>query len=211
MAETRRLNFANAVQNCLTSGEYSDLIIKCGDDVYKVHKVIVCTQAGFFARAIKFGGKETQENVIDLPDDEPKVIVALVHYLYLGTYDGEFSGTPPEPEQPLVINLGARGSSSQLLNHSKMYAIADKYDVTGLRELASKNFTLACKIFWDDAAFATAVDHVFSSTLPTDTGLRSIIIETISNNMTLVHKEEIQAMVGKHSDLAVGVLLKKAS
>jgi hypothetical protein len=48
---------ADHYPSCLTSGEYSDLTIKCGDDVYNVHKIIVCTRAGFFARAIKFGGR----------------------------------------------------------------------------------------------------------------------------------------------------------
>jgi hypothetical protein len=51
---------ADLSHSCLTSGEYSDLTIQCGDDVYKVHKVVVCTRAGFFARAIKFGGKVTK-------------------------------------------------------------------------------------------------------------------------------------------------------
>ncbi|KAI0573098.1 BTB domain containing protein [Pyrenophora tritici-repentis] len=59
------------MESFLTSGDYSDLVIKCGNETFNVHKVIVCTQVEFFARAIKFGGKETQENVIDLPDDDP--------------------------------------------------------------------------------------------------------------------------------------------
>jgi len=48
---------ANLICSSLTSGEYSDLAIKCGDDVYKVHKLIVCTRSEFFACAMKFGGK----------------------------------------------------------------------------------------------------------------------------------------------------------
>ena len=36
------------------SGEYSDLIIACGPDTYKVHKAIVCSQSSFFSKAEKF-------------------------------------------------------------------------------------------------------------------------------------------------------------
>lgn len=36
------------------SGEYSDLTIICGPDVYKVHKAIVCSQSSFFSKAEKF-------------------------------------------------------------------------------------------------------------------------------------------------------------
>jgi len=49
--------YTNPICSCLTSGDYSDLAIKCGDDMYKVHKLIVCTRSEFFARAVKFGGK----------------------------------------------------------------------------------------------------------------------------------------------------------
>jgi hypothetical protein len=41
----------------LKSGAYSDLIVTCGSDTYKVHKAVVCEKADFFARALKFGGK----------------------------------------------------------------------------------------------------------------------------------------------------------
>jgi hypothetical protein len=102
-----------------------------------------------------------------------------------------------------------RGSPDTLLNLSKIYAITDKYDVTGLRELVCKDFALACDAFWDEDTFAIAIDHVFSSTVPEDTGLRHIVIETISKHMAVVKKPEIQALVTKHGDLALGVLLKK--
>ncbi|KAH6644293.1 hypothetical protein C7974DRAFT_459937 [Boeremia exigua] len=70
----------------LTSGAYSDMTITCGQDTYKVHKVIVCCRAGFFARAIKFGGQETQTGTIDLPDDDVEAVKCLIHYLYEGEY-----------------------------------------------------------------------------------------------------------------------------
>jgi hypothetical protein len=54
-----------------------------------------------------------------------------------------------------------------------------------------------------------AIDHVFSSTVPEDISLRHIVIETISKHMAVVKKPEIQALVTKHGDLALGVLLKK--
>jgi hypothetical protein len=107
------------------------------------------------------------------------------------------------------ICCSVRGPPDTLLNLSKIYAIADKYDVTGLKELVCKDFALACDVFWDEESFALAVDHVFSSTVPEDISLRHIVIETISKHMAVVKKPEIQALVTKHGDLALGVLLKK--
>lgn len=106
-------------------------------------------------------------------------------------------------------SLQVLGSPSQLLSHSEVYEIAEKYEVTGLKELACKNFTLACEAFWDDEAFPIAIKHAFSTTIAEDRGLRDVIIKTVFSHDSLVRKAKIQAVMLEHSDLAVGVLLKK--
>ena len=37
------------------SGEYSDLTVVCGRDVYNVHKAIVCPRSEFFSKACRDG------------------------------------------------------------------------------------------------------------------------------------------------------------
>lgn len=44
------------------SGDYSDLVIKCGGHEFKVHKVIVCSQSEVFAAAMRFEGKVPTSN-----------------------------------------------------------------------------------------------------------------------------------------------------
>lgn len=41
--------------------------------------------------------------------------------------------------------LPFNGNADQLLIHAKMYEIADKYDVLGLKDLATENFNRACQ------------------------------------------------------------------
>jgi len=214
--------------------------------------------------------QETQDNVIDLPEDEPKMVAALIRYLYLGVYDGEtFDDSHPEHAVSVASQLKIKrsitysgtylrdftydfphtcpervctnwvlcphhacnischssckaficeyccsvllpGSPTQLLSHSKMYSIADKYDVVGLKELASKKFKLAYEVFWNEDVFPIAVDHVFSTTVPEDIGMRDIVIQTISKNMSVTHKAEMKMMVAKYNDLAIGIILSKA-
>jgi hypothetical protein len=94
--------------------------------------------------------------------------------------------TPPVPS--------LNGTSDQLLTHAKMYEIADKYDVMGLKDLVKAKFTRACQNFWDDPAFAKAAYHAFSTTPGHDKGLRDIISKTIADHMkSLVSKPEIEA------------------
>lgn len=35
----------------LRLGQFSDFIIKCGSDEYKVHKAIICARSAFFEKA----------------------------------------------------------------------------------------------------------------------------------------------------------------
>jgi hypothetical protein len=91
-----------------------------------------------------------------------------------------------------------------------MYEIADQYDVVGLKELSRGNFKSGCGVFWNDDDFPVAVSYAFLTTVSEDAGLRGVVIDTIAAHMELVHKPEIQALVAEFSDLAIGILLKKA-
>ncbi|KAI5377061.1 hypothetical protein J4E82_004144 [Alternaria postmessia] len=224
------------MESVLKSGAYSDLTITCGNDTHKVHKVIVCERAEFFARNLKFGGKESESSIIDLPEDEPTIIKLLIQYLY----EGEYEPLLPDDESREAL-LAARigrpkhdphgraysyqfphscsqpepsipppnSESDQLLLHAKMYEIADKYDAVGLKDLAIEKFKWACQYLWDDDKFSIAADHVFSTTPDHDKGLRDIVSETIGAHMGLVKKPEVKVLLTEFNGLALGVLEKK--
>nr|OQO29842.1 hypothetical protein B0A51_01999 [Rachicladosporium sp. CCFEE 5018] len=63
-------------------GKYYDLTIQVGERKWKVHKIIVCAGCEFFAKACDGGFKEATSNIIEMPDDDPKAVNALVEYLY---------------------------------------------------------------------------------------------------------------------------------
>jgi len=238
--------------------------------------MIVCARAAFFARTIKFGGKEVTDGKIDLPEDEPAIVALLISYLYEGEYEprlseasganstvadmvdfevirtdvstdisgynysyhfphtcervGDWYCAPYEqryvcPHHTCLANCGAnckdfmcsectrsitKGNSEHLLIHAKMYEIADKYDVVGLKDLAKEKFKLACAASWNDDAFSIAAHHAFSTTMEDDKGLRDIVSGTISDHMELVRKPEVQALLTEFNGLSLGILMKKA-
>jgi hypothetical protein len=56
--------------------------------VFKVHAVVVCSSCDFFRKSLRFAvGKEAEENLINLPEDNPEMVRRLIAYLYLGDYD----------------------------------------------------------------------------------------------------------------------------
>ena len=71
-----------------------------------------------------------------------------------------------------------------IIAHARMYAIAEKYNIPPLKELAQEKFAATlwdvnnAKDF-DIPAFVAAIDIIFSSTLSTDRGLRDTILPTM--------------------------------
>ncbi|EMD66038.1 hypothetical protein COCSADRAFT_35975 [Bipolaris sorokiniana ND90Pr] len=273
MASTSQQQVLDSLKSFLASGAYSDLSIKCGRDTYRVHKVIVCGRAGFFARAIKFGGQEAQTDQIDLPEDDPKTVKLLIQYLYEGEYDPVLPPTTPQtttlavvtpvkhwdtaskslsfphtchmiefrgfdgpsiydcsndqlcPHHRCSIDCRYRcrefscqtcvlpnpiGPSSQLLTHAKMYELADKYEVVGLKELSKEKFSRGCKHFWDTPAFPIAARHAFSTTPGKDNGLRCCVSQAVATNMQLIRKPEVRALLMQFNGLALGILDAKS-
>lgn len=47
----------NSLSNLFGSSKYSDLTIRCGSDLYKVHRAVICQRSDFFAVACDSGFK----------------------------------------------------------------------------------------------------------------------------------------------------------
>ncbi|KAH7139567.1 hypothetical protein B0J11DRAFT_589460 [Dendryphion nanum] len=242
MEDASRQILLASLKELLQSGNYSDLTITCGQDIYKAHKVIICSRTAFFANAIRFPGKESKEATIDLPEDEPATIKLLMQYMYEGEYH-PFHVETSKPSDKTILqkqtaahscrdqnfcceNYGNirvcdhhfcgvqyrpkfNGTASQLLVHSKMYEIGERYDVQGLKELAKEKFRIACDEFWNTSDFPEAAYHAFSSTVADDKGLRTIVCQILANHMELINKEEIVALLMEFNGLAYGLLKEK--
>ena len=90
--------------------------------------------------------------------------------------------------------------------NAKMYEIGEKYGVKGLKGLAQRKFDIACELYWDDEVFPHAVRYVFESTVDEDEGLRSIVYKTIRENLELVKKKEVAAVMNEFN-LAMAILV----
>ncbi|KAF2251316.1 hypothetical protein BU26DRAFT_518009 [Trematosphaeria pertusa] len=238
---------ANAIKSLLASGKHSDFVITCGDDVYNVHKAILCSQSDVFDAASRFG-KESEDGRMDLAEDEPEIVKYMIQYLYEEQY--EVPRAQDEPSVRVVINfvdlpankkVQARtlvegipslrrdlydrfikiiasdgqvlsekvlgrvqlsGDMDRLVNrqllrlleqahedsshppthlfpsdrelvvHAKVYAIADKYHIDGLKTYAASAFAGA-KVDRSTSPFLyDAIDVAFSTTPDEDIGLR---------------------------------------
>ncbi|KAF2440070.1 hypothetical protein P171DRAFT_368958, partial [Karstenula rhodostoma CBS 690.94] len=99
-----------------------------------------------------------------------------------------------------------KGNAEQLLTHVKLYEVADKYGVTGLKDLSADKFRRALLKFWNNAEFPIAAHYACSTTPDSDMGLRSHIEKTILAHPKLLSKPEIEDMLKKFPNLAFRML-----
>ncbi|ORY18160.1 hypothetical protein BCR34DRAFT_583092 [Clohesyomyces aquaticus] len=228
-----------SMQKAWDNGEYSDLKVTCGSDVYDLHKVIVCHASSFFKGACRFPGKESQNSHVDILDEDPCMVHRMLSYIYLSDYEPstiwqmpylsqnldsrglksysttmhclygrEFgfinSGcacmTPssdPSIEQttfrpkwvprnkelvPMSSDGGAQ-VANPLLIHASMYALADRYGIPTLSEMAKGKFFDSLRDHWDSEDFVEAVAYIYSSTPDSDRGLRDTVIAAFKQYM----------------------------
>ncbi|RPA76715.1 hypothetical protein BJ508DRAFT_417485 [Ascobolus immersus RN42] len=134
----------------LKSGKFSDLTLRVGGALdgedsevkeFRVHSFVLCSQSDFFAACLESGMKETEERVINLPEDRIDDIRRLLHFLYCGTYWEHPPGTQAstsdelyeqyrEPSEP---RTAAQRDEDPVMVNARMYNLGDKFGIPGLK------------------------------------------------------------------------------
>lgn len=99
----------------------------------------------------------------------------------------------------------------QLLVHSKMYEIGEKYDIPALKNLAREKFRRACTKYWADAQFPIAAAHSLVSTPDSDAGLRDVLCTAITEHHELLNTQAIETLLNSHPRFAYRIVQKLAA
>lgn len=94
-------------------------------------------------------------------------------------------GDASEKHLPPACAYDIAGSSGNglLLMHAKMYALGSKYDISPLQAAALEKFEKVAKHDLDKDDLAAAIGIVFGSTPESDTGLRSLLMQVLLDNL----------------------------
>ncbi|KAM0718908.1 hypothetical protein Q7P37_005980 [Cladosporium fusiforme] len=114
------------------TGQFTDAVISCGPHHLKVHKVILAVHSEYFAKAfqadapkegnsgqIVLQAAEAESNDPEDACDDPETVKLMVDYSY---------------------NYDYHPAEETLMIHAKMFAMAVKYQIAGLRDLARDKF-----------------------------------------------------------------------
>lgn len=124
-------------------------------------------------------------------------------------YMTEFSASakapinPLSPDEDLDTSWDIRSTTSQepdiqtahLITHAKVYALAEKYGIIGLKALSRKKFASQVKEHISSEELPLAMQEVYESTVDSDRGLRDIVIQTFRANPNIVQRTDIENVV----------------
>lgn len=83
-------------------------------------------------------------------------------------------------------------TGNELIIHTKVYALAEKYLIDGLKALALRKFNEATIDHWASNDLLEAAQVVYQYTVETDRGMRDTVIQTFYGHPELLDKEEVQ-------------------
>ncbi|MCJ1282827.1 hypothetical protein MMC26_002153 [Xylographa opegraphella] len=177
------------------TSKYSDLVIRCHEREWKVHRVVICPRSKFFEIACDGDFKESKTGQINLVDDDPDVVDHMIDYLYRMDYDDKPNAAKAYPSDgPLVTN-------------ANVYAIADKYEIWSLKNAAKWKTEEALKTDWNHDSFLSSLDIVRTATPQSDRGLRDLFIPVIAAHKDYFRKNEaFMDYLRANGDLAVDVI-----
>ncbi|KAI7232117.1 hypothetical protein KC330_g6066 [Hortaea werneckii] len=144
MSQDNVPSLEEALHNCFETGEYAHMTITCGSRIWRVHKVVVCSRVPFFAKAVAGKFKEARDSCIDLMDDDPGAVDAMLRWLYCGTFHQQ-------------LDVG------EVLFLARCYKIADKYLLADFRTTAGQELRaalVACK--WDVKDLLALIEELFA-------------------------------------------------
>ncbi|KAF1848751.1 uncharacterized protein K460DRAFT_80526 [Cucurbitaria berberidis CBS 394.84] len=91
---------------------------------------------------------------------------------------------------------------AHLVTHAKVYAIAEKYGIAGLKALARRKFAQEIDLHLNSPEFPEACQEAYETTFHTDRGLRDLIIQTFRANPGLSLRPDIEMAVRETPGLA---------
>ena len=153
MLMARQASVAEDLKKFYLSKEMSDVQIKCGDQTFDCHKVILSARSPVFNRMLLSEMKEKASGVVDLTDTTPEVVRELLEFIYTGNccIDGN-----ADPE--IVCGL---------------LEAADKYELEHLKEMCQ--YTLSSAVTADNCLQYLALGDMYGTQMLKKRALEMIV------------------------------------
>uniref|UniRef100_A0A0N5CIH4 BTB domain-containing protein n=1 Tax=Strongyloides papillosus TaxID=174720 RepID=A0A0N5CIH4_STREA len=163
--------FVNDIGSMLDSGHFFDCIVKVGDDSIKVHKDVLSSRSSVFKAMFVSSLSESQSSIIEISDFRYEVVREMINYIY-------------------------KDSTSELQQMAiEILAIADKYNLEGLKTMAEQSLCNTLDI-------GTVLEYFKISEMYAAKGLKRNCLEFLRNNAPdIINTDDWNAFVRECPEL----------
>ena len=233
------LHWTLTTSRLLETGQGSDMTVTCKGKVFKVHSAIVASRSDFFATACWGGFKvsvelwhyrdkvnyltrqEAENHCIDLPDDDPAAVGAMLQYLYTLTLRNDVHDVHDDcisenrEEQSLTGSDEELGQLlyPQLVFDIAMYRMGDKYGIPDLKDLTSDTFAITLEWYTEHIsarALAALIRLIYDSTPESDPGLRHPVLAYAKQHLkSLLALEDFKTVLAEIPDFSYQLLVQE--
>ncbi|RKK85374.1 hypothetical protein BFJ69_g1519 [Fusarium oxysporum] len=197
-----RVTFANYLMSPIVT-----LLIGSGDQsILSAHQGLL-TQSPYFKDICDSFVEDGSPRQIELPEHDIETVGSFLEYLYTGEY---FPKKLPgqrvlesDPSIPSVDNSG-----DQLLKHARIYTLAEKFGVAGLKTLSSSKIHCVNSTAKGEITYAR---YVYAYTSNDDTTIRAPVASfwaTRSHTLRAEAEEEFKALCLEHPQFGYDVLTR---
>ncbi|KAF4541513.1 BTB/POZ domain containing protein [Lasiodiplodia theobromae] len=196
------VSLKDGVRSMMRKGLYADLTIRCNNgSEHKVHKVVVCSQSRFFHNACKPDSpfKEAQTGVIELAEDDPKTVKAMITFMYEEKY--EYHPDQDDDYAPEDYDYDSQSETEEedddiitqdIMFHLHCFLLADKYEVSLMMLHAALKVRDKMQMYKYhlNPDFPRVVRFIYEKTTPSiNSGrrLRDIILKLCVENLTTLY------------------------
>lgn len=146
-------------------------------------------------------------------DDDPQTVNRMLLYFYTLDYPDEdvptvraehvavdqsplphrwrkTSNTTEEETDPGTASDGAAPHDPRVMNNALVYAVAEKYDIPELKDLAKHKFQTLASSKWPHDGFHAITECIFTTTPDNDMGLRQIVLDICAEHFYDILKDE---------------------
>lgn len=110
-------------------------------------------------------------------------------------------------EEPEEVPFPLKDNCSVLFNNVRVYAIAEKYEILPLKELARERFATCAENNWSCEEFPAILREVVESTPNTDRGLRDIVSQLVAEHIQkFLDNEDFLHLLEDSGELGLDVL-----
>ncbi|KAK2666270.1 Heterokaryon incompatibility [Fusarium oxysporum f. sp. vasinfectum] len=151
----------------------------------------------------------------DFLDDDPQSVDCLVQFLYRQDYqDTHISHEDDQEEEDSVAkdSEDIELSDDYIDNcypvvHVRMYALAEKYDISALKDLALGKFNKAIQQEPPLDRFLDSAEEAYTSTVPEDRGMRDAVVKHFHTHPELLDDERTYETLHRTHSLMYDLLM----